>query len=82
MVALDNAKGYDEQFWLKPIDETKGLSEMNSWKSKGKYVSKPLNRVNNSYDEAGPGSTKKVSSESSLEKNKIPNRKKMKANTQ
>ena len=75
MVVLDNAKGCDEFFWLKPIanvDEIKGLSEMTSWKSKVKYVCKPLNHVEFRYDETGLGGTKEVSSETSLEKNEIP----------
>ncbi|KAL7596937.1 hypothetical protein Lser_V15G31429 [Lactuca serriola] len=43
----DNADGCDEFFWSGPIDnsdETRGLSEITSWKTKGKYVSKPLNQ--------------------------------------
>ncbi|XP_052627222.1 uncharacterized protein LOC128133731 [Lactuca sativa] len=47
LVNDDNADDCDEFFWSEPIDnadETKGLFEMTSWKTKGKYVSEPLNR--------------------------------------
>ena len=47
------------------MDETKGLSDMTSWKTKGKCVSEPFNRVDFCYDKAGPSGTKDVSSETS-----------------
>ncbi|KAI3723670.1 hypothetical protein L2E82_35425 [Cichorium intybus] len=49
LVNNDSADGCDALFWSEPVDnedEMKGLSEMTStWKSKGKYISKPLNRI-------------------------------------
>ena len=79
LVNNDSANGCDEFFLSKPIDngdETKGLSEMTSWKTKGKYISEPLNRVNPCYDQAGPSGTKDVSSETFSEENKMSVRKK------
>jgi len=46
----DNADGCNEFFWFTPIDnadETIGLSERTSWKTKGRYVPEPLNKLDN-----------------------------------
>jgi len=46
IVSEDNEVVCEAFFWSGPIDnshETKGLSEMTSWKVKGQYVSEPLN---------------------------------------
>ena len=70
LVDNDNAKGCNKFFWLGRIenaDETRGLFEMTSWKTKGKYVSKPLNCVDLCYDKAGHSGNKGVPSETSSE---------------
>ena len=57
MVDNDNAKDCDEFFRSQSIDnpdETKGLLEMTSRKTKGKYVLEPLNRVDLCYEKAEP----------------------------
>ena len=48
---------------------------MTSWKTKGKYVSEPLNSVDFHYDQAGPSGTKDILSETSSEQHKKPVRK-------
>ena len=70
LVDNDNVNGSDKFFWSKPIDnvdKTKGLSKLTSWKTKGKYVSERLNRVNHSYDKAGPSIRNDILSEISSE---------------
>ena len=65
MVEDNNKDGCDEFFWLAPIDsedETKGLSEITSWKTKSRYVAEPLNKVNSSYEKGSPCGTKGVPS--------------------
>ena len=68
IVNNDNGDVCEKIFWSGPIDnsdETKGLSEMTSWKTKGKYISEPLNCVDLRYDQVRPSGTKDVPSETS-----------------
>ncbi|KAI3505861.1 hypothetical protein L1887_28170 [Cichorium endivia] len=60
LVDNDNSDVCDAFFWSEPIDnsdETKGLSELTSWKSRGNYISGSLNRKN-SFSQPGSWSTK------------------------
>ncbi|KAI3700055.1 hypothetical protein L2E82_44670 [Cichorium intybus] len=60
LVDNDNSDDCDAFFWSAPIDnldETKGLSEMTSWKSRGKYISGSLNRKD-SFSQPGTSGTK------------------------
>ncbi|KAI3515995.1 hypothetical protein L1887_14902 [Cichorium endivia] len=60
LVDNDNSDGCDAFFWIEPIDnsdETKGLSEMTSWKSRGKYISGSVNRKN-TFSQPGTSGTK------------------------
>ena len=62
MVDEDNADGCDNFFWPAPIDnadETVGLSEKTSWRVKGRYVAKPLNKPS-SFDKPSTSSTKEI----------------------
>ena len=74
LVEEDNKDGCDEYFWSTPIgnpDETKGLSKMTSWKTKSRYVTEPLNKVNSSY-EGSPNGNKKVPSDASSVQTETP----------
>ena len=78
MVDDDNKYGCDKFFWYAPIDnvdETKGLSEMTSWKTKSRYVAKPLKRVNLSYEKGSTIGTKNVPSDTSSVRTETPTRK-------
>ena len=60
----------DEYLWSSPIDnadETKGLSKMTSWKKKGRYVAKPLNKVNSRYGKGSPSRMKDIPTKTSSE---------------
>ncbi|XP_052626733.1 uncharacterized protein LOC111909749 [Lactuca sativa] len=75
LVNNDNVDGCDEYFWFGPtenVDEIKSLSEMTSWKTKGKYVSKPLNRVDLRYDQAGPSGMNDFPSETYSKQQETP----------
>ncbi|KAI3767848.1 hypothetical protein L2E82_18277 [Cichorium intybus] len=66
LVDNDNSDVCDSFFWSKPIDnsdETKGLSEMTSWKSRGNYISGSLN-CKNSVSQSGSWGTENLKSNS------------------
>ena len=68
IVNEDNADGCDEFFWSAPIDnadETVGLSERTSWKSKGRYVPEPLNKPDN-FDVPSTSGTKDIPQEKGI----------------
>lgn len=74
----DNADGCDEFFLSAPIDNvdvTKGLSELTSWKAKGRYVVEPLNKVNSTYEKGSLSANKVVPTETSFEQAETPIRK-------
>ncbi|XP_023755002.1 uncharacterized protein LOC111903469 [Lactuca sativa] len=61
----DNDEGCDEFFWSAPIDnadETVGLSEITSWRVKGRYVAEPLNKPTH-FDVPSTSDTKNFLSE-------------------
>ncbi|KAI3740017.1 hypothetical protein L2E82_30433 [Cichorium intybus] len=74
LVDNDNSDGCNAFFWSEPIensDETKGLSEMTSWKSRGKYISGSLNRKD-SFLQPGSIGTKHFSNSNSSAFKPIP----------
>ena len=48
---------------------------MTSWKTKGRYVTEPLNKVNSSYEKGSLNGTKSVSNDTSSEWTDPPIRK-------
>ncbi|KAI3510498.1 hypothetical protein L1887_17545 [Cichorium endivia] len=74
LVDNDNSDGCDAFFWSEPIDnldETKGLSEMTSWKSRGKYISGSLNRKDSFYH-PGTSGTKPIQNTPFVAYNTMP----------